>query len=71
MAPENDRQLTRPPVAKAEMLIRKAVSEVFEALIDPAITTRFWFTKSSGKLEPGAEVTWEWEMYNFSVPVVV
>jgi len=63
--------LTHPAVAKAEMLIRKPVSEVFEAFIDPAITTRFWFTKSSGKLEPGAEITWEWEMYNYSVPGVV
>jgi uncharacterized protein YndB with AHSA1/START domain len=45
--------LTRTPVAKAEMLIRKPVAEVFEAFIDPAITTKFWFTKGSGRLEPG------------------
>jgi hypothetical protein len=32
-------QLTNAPVAKAEMLIRKPVAEVFEAFIDPAITT--------------------------------
>jgi uncharacterized protein YndB with AHSA1/START domain len=64
-------RLTRPPIAKAEMLIRKPVADVFQAIIDPAITTKFWFTKSSGKLEPGAEITWEWEMYNFSVPATV
>ena len=33
------------------MLIRKPVKEVFEAFIDPSITTKFWFTKSSGRLE--------------------
>lgn len=64
-------QLTKAPVAKAEMLIRKPVAEVFEAFISPEITTKFWFTKSSGKLEPGKQVTWTWEMYNASAPVNV
>jgi len=64
-------KLEAAPVAKAEMLIRKPVAEVFEAFIDPAITSRFWFTKGSGRLEVGKEVRWDWEMYNFSVPVQV
>lgn len=51
------------PVAKAEMLIRKPVAEVFEAFINPDITTKFWFTKSSGRLVVGKQVKWEWEMY--------
>ena len=70
-APGEHLQLTRPPVAKAEMLIRKPVGEVFQAFADPAITTRFWFTKGSGELELGADVTWTWEMYDFSVKAVV
>lgn len=45
------------------MLIHRPVAEVFGAFVDPAITTRFWFTKSSGKLEQGAQVRWDWEMY--------
>jgi uncharacterized protein YndB with AHSA1/START domain len=57
--------------AKAEMLIRKPVSEVFEAFINPAITTKFWFTKSSGRLEEGKQIEWTWEMYNASAPVTV
>jgi len=28
-------QLTQVPIAKAEMLIRKPVAEVFEAFVDP------------------------------------
>src|SRR5215470_16370550 len=59
------------PVAKSEMLIRRPVADVFEAFIDPAITSRFWFTKGSGRLESGKQVQWDWEMYNFSVPVRV
>lgn len=39
-------QLTQVPVAKTGMLIRKPVAEVFEAFIDPNITTKFWFTRS-------------------------
>jgi len=53
------------------MLIRRPVSEVFIAFIDPAITTQFWFTKSSGKLEAGKELRWDWEMYGASALVRV
>ena len=48
------------------MLIRRPAPEVYNAFVDPSITTNFWFTKSSGKLEEGKQVTWEWEMYNVS-----
>ncbi|MFC5401337.1 SRPBCC family protein [Cohnella soli] len=51
------------PVVKAEMLIRKPAQDVYEAFVDPAITTLFWFTRSSGRLEQGSRVRWEWEMY--------
>jgi hypothetical protein len=33
--------------AKAQMVIRKPVAEVFEAFVDADVTTKFWFTKSS------------------------
>ena len=33
---------TKQVFAKAEMLIRKLVNEVFDAIINPAITTNFW-----------------------------
>jgi uncharacterized protein YndB with AHSA1/START domain len=62
-------QLTQAPIAKTGMLIRKPITEVFEAFVNPDITTKFWFTKSSGRLEPGKQIKWEWEMYNVSIPV--
>ena len=58
-------------VAKTSMLIRRPVADVFEALVDPDVTTRFWFTKSSGRLLDGAHVTWAWEMYGVSAEVDV
>jgi uncharacterized protein YndB with AHSA1/START domain len=64
-------KLQRAPIAKAEMLIRRPVKEVFRAFVDPAITTRFWFTRSSGPLEKGKKVRWDWEMYGISIPVTV
>jgi uncharacterized protein YndB with AHSA1/START domain len=57
--------------SKAAMLIRKPVAEVFEAFVNPAITTQVWFSKSSGPLETGKTVTWEWELYNASADVLV
>jgi uncharacterized protein YndB with AHSA1/START domain len=44
---------------------------VFEAFVNPDITSKFWFSKGSGRLEAGKQVTWDWEMYHFSVPVNV
>ncbi|MFC4098885.1 SRPBCC family protein [Paenibacillus xanthanilyticus] len=58
-------------VVKAEMLIRKPASQVYEAFVDPAVTTKFWFTKSSGRLESGQHATWEWEMYGVADRIYV
>jgi uncharacterized protein YndB with AHSA1/START domain len=62
-------QLKQVPIAKTGMLIRKPVADVFETFINPDITTKFWFTKSSGRLEVGKQVQWDWEMYGISIPV--
>ncbi|OGO29560.1 MAG: polyketide cyclase [Chloroflexi bacterium RBG_16_54_18] len=63
--------LTEIPPSKTGMLIRRPVEDVFEAFINPEITTKFWFTKSSGRLEAGKQVQWEWENYHVSIPVTV
>ena len=58
--------LTKPPVARATMLIRRPVAEVFNAFVDPTVTTRFWFTRSSGPLIAGGTVTWFWDQHGVS-----
>jgi uncharacterized protein YndB with AHSA1/START domain len=63
--------LTLTPMVKVGMLMRRPSPDVFQAFVDPAITTRFWFTKSSGALGPGATVRWEWEMYGAATEVTV
>ena len=45
------------PVVKLQMLFRVPVGRVFEAFVDPEVTTRFWFTHSSGRLTAGSDVT--------------
>ena len=59
-------QLTKAPSVDVGMLIRRPPHDVFEALADPSITTRFWYTHSTGRMTEGAELTWEWEMYRAS-----
>ncbi|MGI2326826.1 SRPBCC family protein [Planococcus sp. YIM B11945] len=63
--------LINEPIVTSEMLIRKPLAEVFEAFINPDITTKFWFTKSSGRMQTGKLLTWEWQMYGASAEVDV
>lgn len=64
-------RLTHAPTVDTGMLIRRPPEAVFTAFVDPDVTTRFWFTKSSGKLAPDAAVEWTWEMYGVSAKVWV
>ena len=55
--------------ARTGMLIRKPAAEVFEAVVDPAITSRFWFSRGSDRLDAGREVRWDWDAYGASAQV--
>ena len=59
------------PIAKTSMLIRRPVHDVYEAFVDPSVTTRFWFTKSTGRLDRPDRVRWDWEMYDVHSDVEV
>ena len=58
-------------MVECQMMVRKPISEVFEAFVNPSLTTKFWFTKSSGILEKDKVITWEWEMYGASTNIKV
>lgn len=62
---------TKGNYAETALLIRKPIAEVFNAFIDPQITTKFWFTKSSGNLETGKTIDWIWEMFDHTASVQV
>lgn len=63
--------LTRAPAVTTGILIRRPAHQVYEAFADPAVTTRFWFTRGSGRLESGARVRWDWEMFDLHTIVTV
>jgi uncharacterized protein YndB with AHSA1/START domain len=56
---------------RAAMIVRRPPAEVFDAFADPDVTTRFWFTRSTGKMTPGAELQWDWEMFGVSAKLRV
>jgi len=51
------------PIVTSGMLIRKPVAEVFEAMVNPEITSNFWFTRGSGRVEAGKTIEWEWGQF--------
>jgi uncharacterized protein YndB with AHSA1/START domain len=61
----------REAVGKAEMLIRKPVSEVFAAFTEPEMITKFWLARASGRLEPGARVHWDFIVHGAASDVEV
>jgi uncharacterized protein YndB with AHSA1/START domain len=67
--PTPKRELTRAPIAKTGMLVRRPVAQVFEAIVNPAVTSKFWFSQGSGRLDQGRPVTWTWESHNVSIEV--
>ncbi|MEW4561949.1 SRPBCC family protein [Bremerella sp. JC770] len=60
-----------PPNVNVQMLMRVPVQQAFQAFVDPDVTTRFWFSHSSGPLAVGQEVLWEWRMFGVSTQVHV
>ena len=45
-------------IARAEMLVRRPIAEVFAAVVDPETITKFWLDGTSGPLALGARVEW-------------
>ncbi|WP_178082542.1 SRPBCC family protein [Pseudomonas sp. AOB-7] len=58
-------------VVESQMLILRSAADCFEAFVNPKITTKFWFTKSSGRLAIGRKVRWDWEMFGASDTLTV
>lgn len=57
--------------AKASLQIQKPVSEVFEAIVNPDYMTKYFISESSGRMETGKELTWEFGDFPGKFPVKV
>ena len=60
-----------PPIVRTHMAIRRPAAQVYGAFIDPAVTSKFWFSRGSGILARGEKVVWSWSMYGVSAVVEV
>lgn len=57
--------------AKATLQIQKPIAEVFEAIVNPEKMTKYFISKSTGRMETGKELTWEFPEWNDTFTVKV
>ncbi|MGB3453906.1 MAG: SRPBCC domain-containing protein [Moheibacter sp.] len=57
--------------ARASLQIQKPVEEVFEAIVNPQIMTKYFISESSGRMETGKELFWEFGDFPGKFPVKV
>ncbi|MDX1439721.1 MAG: SRPBCC domain-containing protein [Rubricoccaceae bacterium] len=43
--------------------INRSSEDVFNAIVDPDMLTKYFVDRTSGKLEPGARIVWFWERW--------
>lgn len=53
------------------MQILKPVHEVYEAIVDPEKMTNYFISKSSGIMEEGKELIWNFPEFDFDCPIRV
>lgn len=51
--------------------IQKSPHEVFEAIVDPSKMSNYFISRSSGRLEEGKKIIWQFPEFDFEVPVRV
>jgi uncharacterized protein YndB with AHSA1/START domain len=61
----------KPPVVTQHLRIRRPAQRVYEAFVDPAITSRFWFSRGSARLDEATQVRWDWECHGVGADVTV
>ncbi len=57
--------------SEAALQITKPAREVFEAIVDPGQMTNYFISKSSGRMEAGAHLMWEFPEFDGAYPVRV
>jgi uncharacterized protein YndB with AHSA1/START domain len=56
---------------KTALKILKPVNEVFEAIVNPAKMTNYFISKSSGRMEEGKTLTWQFPEMDMEFPIRV
>ena len=56
---------------KAALQIQKPVGEVFEAIVDPVKMSNYFISESSGRMEEGRQIIWQFPEFDMEFPVRV
>lgn len=54
---------------KASLKIQKSAHEVFEAIVDPSKMSNYFISKSTGRMESGKTLTWQFPEFDMKFPV--
>lgn len=55
--------------ASASIQIQKPIEEVFEAIVNPEMMTKYFISESSGRLETGKDLLWKFPEFPDRYPV--
>jgi uncharacterized protein YndB with AHSA1/START domain len=58
-------------VVKVSDTVHRPITDVFNAVIDPASMTCYFISRSTGPMVAGSEITWYFDDYNVQVDVTV
>ncbi len=56
---------------KTAIQIQKPVSEVFEAIVDPAKMSNYFIAKGSDRMDSGKEISWQFPEFDMVFPIKV
>jgi len=54
---------------KTSLKIQKPIHEVFEAIVDPSKMSNYFISKSTGRMEEGKTLTWQFPEFDMKFPV--
>jgi len=56
---------------KVRMGISKPASEIFEAIVNPELMSKYFISASTGKMESGKTLTWSWPDFDGDIQIKV
>lgn len=57
--------------AKVQMGILKPSGEIFEAIVNPEIMSKYFISRSTGRMESGKTLTWTWDDFDAELAIKV
>jgi uncharacterized protein YndB with AHSA1/START domain len=54
---------------KTAIQVLKPVNEVFEAIVDPIKMSNYFISKSSGRMETGKQIMWQFPEFDMEFPI--